>query len=64
MTKPTISSLKITMPALKPALSRMPITRTTVTAAVMAMAGRSNQVPVSASRPVSGWKSKGALVKT
>ena len=41
MTNSTMTSLMPTMVALKVALSRMPLTRITVTMAVMTMAGRS-----------------------
>ena len=57
-------TFKITMAALKLALSLIPFTRTTVTSAAMKMAGRSNHVPVKASRPLVGSKSKGAFVTT
>ena len=42
----------ITMAALKVALSLMPLTRMAVMMKAMAIAGRSNQVPVLARRPV------------
>ena len=57
-------TFKITMAALKLALSWMPFTRITVTSPTMTIAGRSNHVPVKASCPLVGSKSKGAFVKT
>ncbi len=56
-----MATLSITIPALNVALSWMPFTRMMVTSSVMTIAGRSNQVPVPASIPVAGSKSKGAL---
>ena len=51
----------MTIAVLKVALSWMPLTRMTVTIAVMRMAGKSSRVPVALSMPVAGLKSKGAL---
>ncbi len=58
ITKSTTASLRITMAALNPALSRMPITSTTVTSSTMTKAGRFMIAPV-ATHPSAGSKSKG-----
>src|SRR5262249_11113399 len=51
----------ITMAALKLALSRMPMTSTTVMIPAITRAGRSMRVPVAASWPVAGLESKGGI---
>jgi len=60
MTNITITTLRITIAVLKPALSRMPITRITVAMAVTTTVGRSSKVPVDNQWPVIGTKLNGA----
>ena len=54
MTRKTIASFRITMPALNDALSRMPLTKIIVISRAMTTAGKSNQAPVSMSFPLTG----------
>ena len=59
MTKSTTASLMATMVALKRADSLMPRMWSAVTAATIAIAGRSNAAPVAAMRPVCGLSPNG-----
>ena len=54
ITKKTMQSFVMTMPALNEALSLIPFTRITVTMAVIRMAGRSSTVWVEMSLPSPG----------
>jgi hypothetical protein len=49
-----MASFTPTMKVLAPALSRMPMTRTIVTATAMRIAGRSIKLPVLTRRPTEG----------
>ena len=64
ITKRTTASLSSTIPALNPALSRMPTTRTAETASTMSAAGRLPIAPVATHPPATGSKSMGLAVRT
>src|ERR1035437_5011213 len=64
MTIRTTATLIATMTLLTRELSRMPMTRTTVTIATISSAGRSNQLPVGWNAWLAALKSKGAVDRT